>query len=246
MAIAKETVVKPTTEGTNTAPKAEVATVNNQVVATPAQTTSYVAQIMKAEQEAFKAVNADMDFDFVRMGESLKMNKKGVFVLRNDETVEFGDTLDVVIAKGETRYMLWGVKGSPEDGQIIVAEKTQEEAAQKLTEYFEAVPGASERYSIVDIKINYAAYTVLVDSIKEDPAIYILFFPQTGAYSFGQYASRLFKGDKSKSIPKHTGINAVITRITNKEEKGSGSDTYLAYVFEAVAMFNPADFGIEA
>lgn len=224
---------------------AEVAKVENKVAAVP--TASYIAALLEAEKQAFLTVNMGMELDYVRVGESLKMNKKGVFVLRNDETTEFGDALDVVVARGETRYMLWGKKGSPEDGQIVVAEKTIEKGREMLQEFIDATPGAEARYSPEDVKINYVASVVMTQDIGPDkePSVYLLFFPQTGAYSFGQYAQRVFKGDKSKNIPRHTGVNQVITRISNKEEQGAGTDTYLAYTFESVAMFKPEDFGIK-
>ncbi|MEN6565891.1 MAG: hypothetical protein ABFC57_06285 [Veillonellales bacterium] len=210
-------------------------------------TQSYVSAILEATKQKFLAVNAGMDLDFVNMGESLKLNKKGIFVLRSDETQTFGDTLDVVIAKGEIRYMLWGAEKTPEAGTLLVSEKTPEAGQEMLEKLFIEFPEYEERYNVADIKINYAACVVPINTITPDetPEVYILFFPQTGSYSFGHYAMGVFKGDKSKGIPKNTGVNAVITRVGNKEDQGKDNKSYLAYTFESIGMFNPEDFGIK-
>ena len=208
---------------------------------------NYIAGMLEATRRKFLEINAGMDLDFVRIAQWIKMNKKGDFVLRNDEDTNFGDTLDVIIAQGEQRHLLWGLKASPEEGELLVAEKTSEEAERILEAWLESSPERRERYSIDDIKLCYLAYVVLVSTLTPEdmPEIYIISFPETGTISYGQYAALLMRGIKSKGIPKWTGIAQVVTRIGTETKKGKSNDEYLAYTFEAVGMFKPEEFGIK-
>jgi len=241
------------TEVENQAVETQVLAEGAVVVAAPSAVAvvkkNYITAMLEATKAKFMEVNEGLDLDFVRLGQWLKLNKKGQFVLSADEEESFGDTLDVVVAKGETRYMLWGAKKSPEDGELIVAEKTLAEAETLLTEWLanNPDPTAASRYELSDIKISYLAYVVMVSTITAEdmPEVYLMSFPQTGSYSFGQYAMSVFKGDKTRGIPRNSGVNTVVTRISNKEEKGR-NESYLAYTFEVVGKFVPADYGINA
>jgi len=222
----------------------EVTTTQTNALADVPQ--NYIAGMLEETKRRFLEINAGMDLDFVRIAQWLKINKKGDFVLRNDENENFGDTLDVIIAQGEQRHLLWGLKKSPEEGELIVAEKTSEDAERILESWLEASPERRERYSIDDINLCYLAYVVPVATLTpgDMPEIYILSFPQTGTISYGQYAAALMRGVKSKGIPKWTGIAQVVTRIGTETKKGK-ADEYLSYTFEAVGMFKPEEFGIK-
>jgi hypothetical protein len=156
---------------------------------------NYIAEIIQAKQAAFLEVNDGLDVDFVRMGQYLKINKKGNFVEARDENVSYGDTLDVVIAQGETRWVLWGHDDSPEKGQLIVSLPAKEEllpeeaagltkvqqskkAAQKaeataratldnwLATTAQTDPTVLDRYSQDDLQLRYLAYVVPVQLIS--------------------------------------------------------------------------------
>lgn len=207
---------------------------------------SYVAMVLENTMREFMAVNDGMDFDFVRMGEWVKLNKKGEFILRSDETIKFGDTLDVVIAQGEQRWMLWGKKGTPEDGQLLVAAKTQEEALQQFQELTMANPAVLDNYDQSQIGLRYLAYIVPVESIKPDevPEIFLFSFSPSDTWAVATYAKTLFtRGVPAASVPKKTGVNQVITRMTSEERKGKEED-YLGVKLEAVGMFKPEEFGV--
>lgn len=158
---------------------------------------NYIAEVIQAKQAAFLEVNEGLDFDYVRMGQYLKINKKGNFVEARDLEVSYGDTLDVVIAQGETRWVLWGGDETPEKGQLIVSlpakeELLPEEAAgltkvqqgKKMVAKAEATaratldnwlattaqtdPSVLDRYSQEDLQLRYLAYIVPVKFLSPD------------------------------------------------------------------------------
>ncbi len=240
--MAKETTKEETTKEETTK---EVTKVENQVAEVKK---TYITEMLESTKQKFTEVNAGLDLDFVRMGEFLKVNKKGNFVLRSDETASFGDTMDVVIAMGEQRHTLWGKKDSPEDGEIITMARTFEEAEQELQEFLELKPEAAERYSKNDIQLRYLAYIVPVNTIAADdmPDVYLLSLPQGDTYGFAAHAKSVYRGNKDKGVPKGTGVNAVVTRLTTEERKvKNNTDTYLGIKFEIIGKFNPADYGIK-
>lgn len=224
----------------------EVATTQqNAVVAAPQ---NYITVLLENVKHQFLEANAGLGLDYVRMGEYLKINKKGNFVLRVNEEQSFGDTLDVVVGAGETRYMLWGKKDTPEDGQLICVEQTEEEAKEVLAAWLEQNPEAQERYALNDIQLRYLAYIVRVEDLGPDsiPEVYLLPLSPTDTLGFGSYARLVYKGDKNIGIPKGCGVNRVITRMTTEErKKEGGTETFLGIKFSAVGMFKPEEFGIQ-
>src|SRR5690554_256337 len=77
---------------------------------------SYIAAILEDTKQGFLEANEGMDFDFVHMGEWLSVNSKGDFIEKDNEEVNYGDSIDVVIGLGEKRYSLWGFDDTPEEG----------------------------------------------------------------------------------------------------------------------------------
>jgi len=210
------------------------------------ETKAYVAALFQQMQEDFLAVNADMDMDFVYMTTWLSIDSKGNFVEKSgDEVIEnYKDVIDVVIAKGEQKFSLWGHEDSPEDGQLIVAEDSRERAVEVFKEWLELNPQAAERYSEEDIQSRYIAYVVPVGSLKEDtPKIYTLGMAPTSKMSYGQWGFNLYKGAfKAKGIEKGTGINQVVTRITTVSKTNKQKQNYIALQFDAVEMFKPEKY----
>ena len=226
---------------------------NKEVVATAATTNAvvtapkgnYITLMLEGAKSRFMEANAGLDLDFVRMGQFLKLNKKGNFVLHTDDTVSFGDSIDVVIASGEQRHTLWGAKDSPEENEIICMEKTYEEAVEKLEKFLEYTPGASERYSVGDIKLRYLAYVVFTDDLggEDLPDVYLINMAQGDAFGFGNHAKAVFSGDKAKNVPKGCGVATVVSRLTSEERKvKDSSDTYLGIKFEIVGPFIPSEY----
>ncbi|XJZ25981.1 hypothetical protein ACF5W4_11265 [Bacillota bacterium Lsc_1132] len=221
--------------------------VQNNQVATTTVGANYVALLMEESKREFLEVNAGMDLDYVRVGEWLKLNKKGNYVESSDETVSYGDSVDVVVAQGEQRYMLWGADGSPEKGQIITAEKTREEAEEALGSFLAENPEAASRYNNEDIDLRYLAYLVPVKTLSPDetPLIYIFDLPKGDTIGWGKYAKAVFDGKfKTLGIPRKTAVNRIVTRFTSEERKTNDNQSYLGTKFEPVGLFNPSDYGI--
>ncbi len=228
----------------------QVATTGNQAVATISK--NYITAMLESIKTEFLAINDGLDLDFVRIGQMIKLNKKGNFVLMRDENVSFGDTMDIVIAQGEQRWSLWGKEGSPENGQLIVAERTKEEAEAKLSAWFMEDQERTERYDLTDIQLRYVAFVVRVDTLQEalaneeTPEIYVLPIATTDSYEYGDYALELFKGKyKPIGIKAKTAVSAVVTRVQSTEKK-RGTNSWIGLSFTPVGLFNPADYGIQA
>src|SRR5699024_10118391 len=141
---------------------------------------------------------------------------------------------------------------TPEEGELIVAERDQTEAFEAFNQYLELNPDAAERYSYDDIKLRYMAMVVPVDSLKdgEFPQIYNISLSPTDTIVFGRWAMSVYQGKgiaKQVGIPRGTGVNKIVTRLktverqsrSNKSQKWTGID------FEPVGMFNPEDYGIQ-
>lgn len=232
----------------------ETGEIKNEVAAAPkaelAQSragSNYVVQIMESIQKEFVEVNAGMDLDYVRAGDWLKLNKKGNYVESADDTISYGDTVEVVVAQGEQRYMLWGADGSPESGEIVTAERTREEAEAALGEFLSQNPEAAARYTNDDIKLRYLAYIVPVQTLQPDdmPQVYLIDFAQGDTIGWGKFAQSVFKGKyKQLGIPAKTPVNRIVVRFTSEERKANGNETYLGTKFEPVGLFNPEDYGI--
>lgn len=208
---------------------------------------NYIVQMLEESKKEFIEINAGMDLDYVRVGEWLKLSKKGNYVEANDDEVSYGDSIDVVVAMGEQRYMVWGKDSSPEKGELIVAEKDLEEAKAVLGGWLAENPEAADRYVESDIQLRYLAYVVPVSTItpEDTPNIYIMDFPPGDTIGWGKYAMAIFQGKyKALGIPRKTAVNKVITRFTSEERENKDRETYLGTKFEPVGVFNPADYGI--
>jgi subtilisin family serine protease len=214
---------------------------------------NYIALAIQAKQQGFLEANEGLDLDYVRMGQYLKISKKGNFVEARDETVGYGDNIDVVIAKAEKRYTLWGLEDSPEDGQLIVSHQDEATATAMLENWLASNPDRAVDYSVSDIQLRLTTYLVPVRANGQTmlgpdqaPSIYLMSFPQGDTYGFGNYAMGIYDGKaKAIGVPAATGANKVVTRLVTEERKRTGStDTYLGIKFECIGLFNPADYGI--
>ncbi|TYS60512.1 hypothetical protein FZC76_21835 [Sutcliffiella horikoshii] len=230
----------------------QVTTTENQV-AVSNNSSNYISVILEETKQGFLEANSGLDLDFVRMGDWLKISKKGNFIEKDNEEVSYGDRIDVVVGHGEKRYTLWGKDNTPEKGQIITMEQTQEEAEQALAAWLEENPEAAERYTFTDIDLRYLAYVVPVSSIADSaksgdlPDIYLMSFPKGDTIGWGKYAMSLFKGKhKGLGIPKGTGANRVVTRLVTEERENKDKESYLGIKFEPVGLFVPSEYGIEA
>ncbi|WP_371380872.1 hypothetical protein [Sporomusa aerivorans] len=225
-----------------------VTTVNNSVAAVAS--TNYITAMLESIKTDFLAVNEGMDFDFVNIGTWLYVSKKGKFVEKdsNDDVVEdYGDSIDVVVGYGEKRWTLWGMKESPEEGQLIVAKRDREEAEQDLQAFLEENPEAQTRYDLKSLELRYIAYIVPVVTLQPEgfPKIYLMSFPSTTTIQWGKYAQGIYLGKGVKAmVPPRTGVNRVVTRMTTVE-KGEGDKSWIGIDFEAVGLFNPRDYGID-
>lgn len=238
-----------TTQATNTEVQAteNAPAVQNGGIVVAQKRTSYVAAILEQSQREFLEINEGMDLDYVRLADWLKLNKKGNYVDAADDTINYSDTIDVVVAQGEQRYMLWGADGSPESGQIVTAERTRDEAEAALGEFLAANPEAAARYSNDDIQLRYLCYLVPVATLEpgESPLVYVFDLPKGDTIGWGKYAKAVFDGKyKQIGIPRRTAINNVVTRFTSEERKNNNNESYLGTKFEPVGVFNPADYGL--
>lgn len=218
-----------------------------------ASNANYIALAIQAKQQGFLEANEGLDLDYVRMGQYLKISKKGNFVEARDETVGYGDNIDVVIAKAEKRFTLWGLENSPEDGMLIVSHQDEATATAMLESWLATNPDRAEDYSVGDIQLRLTTFLVPVRANGQQmlgpdqaPTIYLMSFPQGDTYGFGNYAMGIYDGKaKQIGVPAGTGANKVVTRLVTEERKRTGStDTYLGLKFECLGMFNPADYGI--
>ncbi len=69
--------------------------------------------------------------------------------------------------------VLWGLEESPEAGQLIVAERTKEEAEIVLNQWLAENPQAQERYELDAIQLRYMASVVPVSTLR--PKLYLRF-----------------------------------------------------------------------
>jgi hypothetical protein len=200
---------------------------------------SYVPQLVLKLKQDFEKANEGMGLDFVRMSTWLTFNSKGQFVEKDNEDVNYGDNVDVVIAQGEERFSLWGKEGTEEGGEMIVSAKTREEAETLFNDWIDANPSKGDSYSVTDIQSRYIAYVVPVISLSEDtPKIYIMGFSPTTKIAYGTWAFNVFNG-KFKGIPKNTPINTVVTKITTVSKTNKDKKNYIVLDFKAVELFSP-------
>lgn len=210
---------------------------------------NYITQILEETKNGFIEANGGLDLDFVRMGDWLTINKKGNFQEKDDETVSYGDSIDIVVGAGEQRWSLWGAEGSPEDGQLIVAEKTKEDAEAALSGWLNENPQAADRYAVDAISLRYMAYVVPVDSLVPDdfPKIYLMSFSPSDTIAWGRFAFDVFKGKfKPLNIPGRTAVNKIVLRLVTEEKKSktNASQSWIGLKFQPVGLFKPEDYGI--
>lgn len=213
------------------------------------QGSNYISQILEETKQGFIEANQGLDLDFVRMGDWLTINKKGNFVEKDDETVQYGESIDIVVGFGEQRWSLWGHEGSPEDGQLIVAEKTRADAEAALGSWLTENPQAADRYEASQIGLRYMAYVVPVDSLTPDdfPKIYLMAFSPTDTIAWGRFAFDVFKGKfKALNIPSKTAVNKIVVRLVTEEKKSrtNASQSWIGLKFQPVGLFKPEDYGI--
>lgn len=231
------------------AEKSIVAATPTAVTTPPA--TTYITSLLANMMNDFIEANAGLDVDFVYMGNWLVVNKKGCFVEKDDETVNYGDHIDVVVGQGEKRWSLWGLQNSPEDGQLIVACREKADAEEMLTAWLNEHPEARERYSLDDLELRYMAFVVPVEAVAESvndpdviPRVYLMSFAPTATIAWGKYAMNVYSGKyKASGIKARTGVASVVTRFSTKEMKGKDpSVSWLGIEFEAMGMFNPEEY----
>lgn len=225
-----------------------VAAADTQAIVKKAPGGAYITGLLDSIKSDFIAANDGLDMDFVYMGTWLVINKKGNFVEKDDETVVYGDNIDIVVGQGEKRWSLWGSEKTPESGQLIVSAKEKIDAEEQLTEWLETNPEAATRYSLNDLALRYMAYVVPVATLGTDfPKIYLMSFAPTATISFGKYAMKVYQGGyKSIGVPARIGVNTVVTRITTEDKKAKDPTiSYISLKFEAVGVFTPADYGID-
>lgn len=222
-----------------------------KAVAAPPTATAYISTLLTNIMDDFIQANAGLDVDFVYVGNWLVINKKGQFYEKDDENVNYGDHIDVVVGQGEKRWSLWGLQNSPEDGQLIVACRERADAEEQLTAWLCEHPEAAERYSVNDLELRYMAFIVPVDAIAENlkdpdvlPRVYLMSFSPTATISWGKYAMSVYSGKyKNIGIKARTGVASVVTRLSTKEMKGKDpSVSWLGIEFEAMGMFNPDEY----
>jgi hypothetical protein len=211
---------------------------------------NYVELAVRQVMRDFLEINEGLDLDFVRMGDYIRINKKGKFYDSADESNVFGDHIDVVIIQGEQRYTLWGNEDSPEKGQLVVSHKDEATARAALDEWLQANPDAQQRYSLEDLELRYIAWVVPVTTIgpENPPQIYLLSLPTTATIAWGKYALNIVQGRyRTLHVPARTSAKHVVTRVSTEDAKSrrDQSISYLAIKFECLGMFKPEDYGID-
>ena len=219
--------------------KQEVAKVEKQEVAQKPknEVASYVGNLIKSMQESFLEANQGFELNFVYMGTWLMVNSKGQFYDKDNEEINFGDSINVVLGGAEQRFMLWGKEGSEQDGQLLIAENNKEAAEARLAALSEEQ--ANFDYTMADVQSRQLLFFVMLDDIKSEfPTIYQLSLPQTGKIAFGKWALNVYRGaHKKDGFGKGTQLSSVVTNITTVEKR-KGNKNYIGYVFKAEAAFD--------
>jgi hypothetical protein len=137
--------------------------------------------------------------------------------------------------------MLWGAKDSPEEGELLIAADTMDEAMAQYEMNSENWTGnPKEPYTPQSIQSRYLAQVIPVDSIRSgSPQIYMISFAPTSKWAFGSWAKSLFLGNIA-GFPQGTPVAAVVTRMkTVERQQKNSTNTYIAIDFEAVDFFKP-------
>lgn len=243
----EQATVEGTTENQATDTKQEIVASQAAAPVVVAAGSSYISAILEETKRAFVEINAGLDLDFVRMGDWLTIDSKGNFGEKDDDSIKFGDSIDVVVGHGEKRYSLWGHEDSPEEGQLIVADPDRDQALAALGEFLAQNPDAAERYDESDVKLRYMAYVVPVATLApgDFPQIYLMSFSQTDSFGWGRFAMNCYQGKyKKMNVPARTPANAVVVRLTTAERKQE-SRKWIGIDFTPVGVFNPSDYGLD-
>lgn len=224
-------------EAENKTESKEVAKVESNLPST--SNVPYAVQLLTKMKEEFIAANVGLGLDYVYIGQWLVINKKGQFVERDNVDVNYGDRIEVVIGMGEERFTLWGKQHSKEQGNLIIAEKTREDAEARFMEIVHSLDETAN-YAPEDIQSRYLASVIPVETIEDEvPKIYLLSMPQTAKLAYGKWAFNLFNGKYAKEgLPRGTSVPSVVTAITTVE-KDAGDFSYITMEFDAVKKFKP-------
>lgn len=219
----------------------QVTVAGSTAVAVAKAGSSYISLLIQAQKETFLELNEGLDLDYVRMGQYLKINKKGNFIEARDETVNFGDTLDVVVAQGELYWVLWGGEDTPEDGQLIVslpakvdllpeesAGLTKMQAAARMVAKAEETarntlenwlantaiedPKVLERYDQSSLQLRYLAYVVPVKLLSPEESPTLYLMNFAPGDTFGWGSYNM---DIFKGKYKKVGVAA--TKVSSKQ-----------------------------
>lgn len=215
-----------------------VATTQKNEVAKTNQ--AFITAMFEKMRNDFLEANEGLGLDFVHMTTWLTINAKGQFVDKDNPDLNYGDSLDVIIASGEERYSLWGKKGTKEEGALIVSELTRDKANEAFRDWCENNPQSADDYDEADIQSRYVAFVVPVASLlTETPKVYILGMAPTSKIAYGQWAFSVYSGkEAARGIPKGTGINRVITRLKTVDKTNKDKENYIAIEFNAIEMFD--------
>lgn len=231
---AKEATVEKSTTAVAVANK------DNSVSTEGAMSTmDYAKMVFANAKKEFVEANEGMDLDFVFLGDWLSINKKGQFYEKSNLEVNYGDSIEVLVASGEERFTVWGKKDSKNDGELIVSDKSQENAIKMLQDFVDANPSEAKFYSETDVQSRYLAFVIPTKSIKEgSPKIYMLSLSATAKFAFGRYTRNLFQGYyAANGVLKGTGVSKVITKIVSVEKTRDANTSYVTMDFSAVGMF---------
>lgn len=174
--------------------------------------------------EEFKAANENFDMDFVELGTMVKLNAKGQFQSKDDETLIF-DEMKVVILEGKSQFVLWGKEGTPREDELIFAVDDIEEAESRFENLVAEDEVFEEMYEMSDVSKRY-----IIMFVAEDGELYGMNMPQTSKYEFGTYAKSVFRELK-------TGVNKVITRMKT-EARTRDKNSWNVVTFELIGKLD--------
>ena len=196
-----------------------------------------VGDIVERVRGDFLAANANLGLDFVYMANWITIDGKGKFCDASTET-KFGETIDVIIGKGEERFTLWGAEGTEFEGQLLIAESTIDLAYTKYAELKENNEAFAAAHSSDDIASRYLMQIVPVESISaEVPEVFLIDLATTAKYTFGKFAAELYrKGNHAVGIPKLTPVSAVVTRLKTVDKTNANKQNYISIEFEAIEL----------
>jgi len=156
-----------------------------------------------AKMKDFKEKNKGFDLDYVDMGTYLKINSKGQFYEADDDKKIY-DSLDAVIVSGEPQFVLWGKEETPEEGKLLISQKTQEEAEEQFEEI--AANGSVEMFGQLYDKSDIAQRYIITFMTAEGK-LYAVNMSKSSKKNFGKYSKSIY-------LDKDLGLQEVLTRIS--------------------------------